>query len=99
LGERGYFDVWLPAVATTAELITRYRSCCELASGKDEIVAVVPLESGRSAGAGRRSSPDAVPGNSAEMEDTRNNQLLSRVHANVVDSTGTRSENLFQRSS
>jgi hypothetical protein len=75
------------------------RTFCELASAKDEIVAVVPLKAEGAPVPGAGFSPDAVPGNSAEMENTRTNQLLSRVDANGVDSPGTRSESLFQGSS
>jgi hypothetical protein len=52
------------------------RTFCELASGKDEIVAVVPLKAEGAPVPGAGFSPDAVPGNSAEMEDTRTNQLI-----------------------
>jgi hypothetical protein len=62
---------------------------CEPASSKEEILAVVPLKAEGAPVPGAGFSPEAVPGNSAEMEDTGTTQLLSIVGANVVETTGT----------
>jgi hypothetical protein len=52
------------------------QNLCELASDKDEIVAVVPLKAEGAPVPGVGFSPEAVPGNSAETKNTQNHQPL-----------------------
>ncbi len=58
----------------------------EQASSKDEIVAVVPLKAEGAPVPGAGFSPEAVPGKSAETENTRTVSHFFGVDQNVDDS-------------
>ena len=68
----------------------------EQASDKNEIVVVVPLKAEGAPVPGAGFTPEAVPGNSAEMKNTRTLSHFDESRLNVV-SNGTQQKNAFKR--